>query len=41
MAAKMGSAILNKTKGNFGSTKSALNNKLFHGPLSKRPSKSR
>lgn len=33
--------ITNRTKGNFGSTKKALGNKMFVGPLSGRPSKSR
>lgn len=30
-----------KTGGNFGSTKKAYGNKIFTGPLGKRPSKSR
>jgi len=33
--------ITNKTKGNYGTTKKALGNKVFVGPLSGRPSKSR
>lgn len=41
MKASGSMGITHKTKGTYGSTKSALGNKMLVGPLSKRPSKSR